>query len=123
MDRYFVQWAGISAINRAETEVEKMKATYNERRRFIISRLKELGFGITVDPQGAFYVLANAKAFSENSYEFAFDILEGANVGVTPGVDFGKNAEGYIRFCYANSLENIKEAMDRLERFLGDYRK
>lgn len=119
----FVQWAGICAINRAETEVEKMRATYNERRRFIISRLKELGFGITVDPQGAFYVLANAKAFSKNSYEFAFDILEGAKVGVTPGVDFGKNAEGYIRFCYANSIDNIKEAMDRLEKFLADYRK
>ena len=119
----FVQWAGITAINRAEGEVERMNATYNERRRFIVSRLKELGFGITVDPQGAFYVLANARKFSKNSFEFAFEILEGAKVGVTPGVDFGKNAEGYIRFCYANSLENIKEAMDRLEKFLGDYRR
>ena len=52
---------------------------------------------------------------------FAFAILEGAGVGVTPGIDFGKNAEGYIRFCYANSMENIREAMDRIESFLKKY--
>ena len=49
----------------------------------------------------------------------AFDILEKAHVGVTPGIDFGPNAEGYLRFSYANSLENIAEGMDRLERYLG----
>ena len=118
----FVQWAGIAALTLAESEVARMRETYNERRRYMIDALKTLGFGITVDPQGAFYVLANAKAFTESSYEFAFEILERAGVGVTPGIDFGANAEGYIRFCYANSLENIKTAMGRIGAFLRTYR-
>jgi aspartate/methionine/tyrosine aminotransferase len=118
----FVQWAGIAALTQAGKEVDRMRAVYNERRHYIIDALKALGFGITVDPQGAFYVLANAGKFTRSSYDFAFEILESAGVGVTPGIDFGKNAEGYIRFCYANSLENIKTAMGRIEAFLGDYR-
>jgi aspartate/methionine/tyrosine aminotransferase len=95
-----------------------MVSTYDERRRYMIQRLKKMGFGITVEPTGAFYVLANAKRFSSDSYRLAFDILHNAKVGVTPGVDFGPNAEGYIRFTYANSLKNITEGMDRLERYL-----
>jgi len=117
----FVQWAGVAALTRAEDDVKRMRDIYDERRRYIVPRLRELGFGITADPQGAFYVLANAKRFSSDSYRFAFEILEGAHVGVTPGIDFGKNAEGYIRFCYANSLENITLAMDRLQKFLETY--
>ena len=116
------QWAGVEALNSTEAaeEVARMVSTYDERRRYMIQRLKKLGFGITVEPTGAFYVLANAKRFSNDSYRFAFDILHNAKVGVTPGVDFGPNAEGYIRFTYANSLENIAEGMDRLERYLGE---
>jgi aspartate/methionine/tyrosine aminotransferase len=77
-----------------------------------------MGFGITVEPAGAFYVLANAKHLSSNSYDLAFEILEHCGVGVSPGIDFGQNAEGYLRFSYANSLENIQEGLSRLERFL-----
>jgi aspartate/methionine/tyrosine aminotransferase len=113
-----VQWAGIAALEETSEDVAKMKATYNKRRRFMIRRLKEIGFGITVEPTGAFYILANAKRFSEDSYRLAFDILEHAHVGVTPGIDFGANAEGYLRFCYANTLENISEGLDRVERYL-----
>jgi aspartate/methionine/tyrosine aminotransferase len=114
------QWAGVEALRSAEAaaEVTRMVNVYDERRRYIIQRLKKMGFGITVEPTGAFYVLANAKRFDNDSYRFAFDILHNAKVGVTPGIDFGENAEGYIRFTYANSLENIEEGMDRLERYL-----
>jgi aspartate/methionine/tyrosine aminotransferase len=114
------QWAGVEALRSKEAaeEVARMVSTYDERRRYMIQRLKKMGFGITVEPTGAFYVLANAKRFSSDSYRFAFDILHNAKVGVTPGVDFGPNAEGYIRLTYANSLENIAEGMDRLERYL-----
>jgi len=114
------QWAGVEARGSKEAaeEVARMVSTYDERRRYMIQRLKKMGFGITVEPTGAFYVLANAKRFSSDSYRFAFDILHNAKVGVTPGVDFGQNAEGYIRLTYANSLENIAEGMDRLERYL-----
>ena len=112
------QWAGLTALREAQPDVEQMKATYDQRRHYIIERLRELGFGITVDPVGAFYVLARAKHLSNNSYELAFEILEKAGVGVTPGIDFGTNAEGYLRFSYANSLDNIAEALDRLGEFL-----
>jgi aspartate/methionine/tyrosine aminotransferase len=112
------QWAGLTALKEAKPDVEQMKATYDQRRHYIIKRLRELGFGITVDPVGAFYVLARAKHLSNNSYELAFEILEKAGVGVTPGIDFGSNAEGYLRFSYANSLDNITEALDRLAEFL-----
>ena len=84
----------------------------------MIRRLKEMGLGITVEPTGAFYVFANASHISNDSYTLAFDILEKALVGVTPGIDFGQNGEGYLRFSYANSMENIAEGMDRLENFL-----
>jgi aspartate/methionine/tyrosine aminotransferase len=84
----------------------------------MIGRLRELGLGITVEPTGAFYVFANARHLSNDSYALAFDILEKAHVGVTPGIDFGQNAEGYLRFSYANSLENVQEGLDRLEHYL-----
>jgi len=115
----FVQAAGIEALCGAEPEVIRMRAIYDERRRFIIPALRRLGFGIATEPTGAFYVLANAKRFTSDSYAFAFEVLERARVGVTPGVDFGANGEGYVRFSYANSLENIAEALRRLEAFLS----
>ncbi|MEW5706231.1 MAG: pyridoxal phosphate-dependent aminotransferase [Actinomycetota bacterium] len=114
----FVQWAGIAALKETGEHIAKMVATYNERRKFLIPRLKGIGFGITVEPTGAFYIFANAKNFGGNSYKLAIDILENALVALTPGIDFGSNAEGYLRFSYANSLENIAEACDRLEKYL-----
>ena len=113
-----VQHAGIAALTEAGADVARMKTIYNERRKYMIGRLKSMGFGITVEPTGAFYVFANAKHLSTDSYKLAFDILDKAHVGVTPGIDFGKNGEGYLRFSYANSLEKITEGMDRLERYL-----
>jgi aspartate/methionine/tyrosine aminotransferase len=113
-----VQRAGIAALKEAGEDTARMKAVYNERRKYMIQRLKGMGLGITVEPTGAFYVFANAKHISGDSYKLAFDILEKARVGVTPGIDFGKNAEGYLRFSYASSMENIVEGMDRLERYL-----
>ena len=118
----FAQWGAVAGLKETEKDVEKMRETYDRRRRFLIPRLKALGFGITVEPTGAFYILANANKFSRDSYRFAFDILKEARVAVAPGIDFGTNAEGYLRFCYANSLENIEEGMNRLERYLERYR-
>jgi len=114
----FVQLAAITALQEAVGEVRHMRETYNQRRKFMIRRLRELGFGIMVEPTGAFYILANAKRFSGDSYHFAFDILEEAKVGVAPGIDFGTNAEGFLRFSYARSMEHIAEGVDRLEAYL-----
>ncbi|MGQ9645073.1 MAG: pyridoxal phosphate-dependent aminotransferase [Thermodesulfobacteriota bacterium] len=118
----FSQWGALAGLKQAGRDIERMRQTYDRRRRFLLPRLKELGFGITVEPTGAFYVLANAKKFSQDSYSLAFDILVKAKVGVAPGIDFGSNAEGYLRFCYANSMENIEEGMNRLQRYLDEYR-
>jgi len=118
----FVQWAGVAALAEAGPDVLRMRSIYNERRKFMIHRLREMGLGICVEPTGAFYVLGNIRAFSHDSYQTAFDILQRAHVGVAPGVDFGKNAEGYLRFSYANSLENIREGMNRIEQYLGERR-
>jgi aspartate/methionine/tyrosine aminotransferase len=112
------QRAGIAALQETGQDVSEMKRIYNQRRQVMIRRLKEIGFGITIEPTGAFYVFANARHISGDSYKLAFDILEKAHVGVTPGIDFGKNGEGYLRFSYANSMENIGEGLDRIEKYL-----
>jgi len=115
-----VQIAAITALEEAGEDVVRMKNTYNERRQYMVKRLREMGFGITVEPTGAFYVFANAKHMLSDSYKLAFDILEKAHVGVTPGIDFGDNGEGYLRFSYANSMENIVEGLDRIEHYLNN---
>ncbi len=119
------QWAGLAALTETAADVARMKAIYDERRRFMIRRLKEIGFGITVEPTGAFYVLARASAINPeraaDSLALAFDVLDKAHVGVTPGIDFGEGAQGYLRFSYANSIENIAEGMDRLERYVDEH--
>ena len=114
-----IQVGGIAALEQAGVNVKRMKDIYNERRQYMIMRLKELGFGITIEPTGAFYVFANAKHLSTDSYKLAFDILERAHVGVAPGIDFGDNGEGYLRFSYANSMDNIAEGLDRIEKYLS----
>ena len=115
-----VQKAGIAALKYCSDDVAQMKEIYNERRQFMVRRLKEMGFGITVEPTGAFYIFANAKHISNDSYSLAFEILEKAHVGVAPGIDFGENGEGYLRLSYASSIEKIAEGMDRLERYLSN---
>jgi aspartate/methionine/tyrosine aminotransferase len=115
----FVQRAGIAALTQAGAEVERMRRTYDQRRRVLVDGLKKLGFAIPVEPTGAFYVFVNARHLSNDSYQLAFDILEKAHVGVTPGVDFGSGGEGFLRFSYASSLDNIAVALERLEKYLA----
>ncbi|UFS72835.1 pyridoxal phosphate-dependent aminotransferase [Geomonas sp. RF6] len=112
------QIGGIAALKEAQADVVRMRGIYDSRRRFMIDRLREIGFGIPVEPTGAFYVFANARHISEDSYKLAFEILKKVHVGVTPGIDFGKGGEGYLRFSYANSMENIAEGLNRLEAML-----
>jgi aspartate/methionine/tyrosine aminotransferase len=115
----FVQWAGIAALKDAHDEVEEMKEIYNRRREFMLNRLKEMELQVAVEPTGAFYILANARRYAIDSYKLAFAILEKARVGVTPGIDFGSQAEGFLRFSYTNSLENIEEGLERLQQYLA----
>lgn len=112
------QVAGLAAMTQCKKEENLMRETYNKRRIFMIKRLREIGFKIDVEPQGAFYIFADARSFTNDSYKFAFEVLENAHVGITPGVDFGTNGEGFIRFSYANSMKNLTEGLNRLEKYL-----
>jgi aspartate/methionine/tyrosine aminotransferase len=118
----FVQRAGIAALTQAGDEIEAMRAAYDTRRRFLLAGLAKLGFKIPVPPTGAFYVFVNARHLSTDSYALAFDILEKVKVGVAPGIDFGSGGEGFLRFSYANSLENLQEGLSRLESYLAQRR-
>ena len=112
------QKAGIAALRDTSDYEKTMFDTYNERRLYLVDRLQKMGFTLPTIPQGAFYVFVDASKYTNDSLKFAFDVLEKAHVGITPGVDFGTGGEGFVRFSYANSLENIKEGMNRLENYL-----
>jgi aspartate/methionine/tyrosine aminotransferase len=87
-----------------------------------VAGLRSIGFGVGPEPTGAFYVLANARHLSTDSVSLAQELLEMSHVAVTPGAAFGANAEGYLRFSYASSLERIQEGLARLRRFLATRR-
>jgi len=112
------QWAGVAALTEDHPEIPQMVATYDQRRKFMVKGLRELGLGVAVEPTGAFYVLADARSLRCGSLDLAFDILAKAHVAVAPGIDFGSNAEGFLRFSYANSIENISAGMERLKEYL-----
>jgi (5-formylfuran-3-yl)methyl phosphate transaminase len=114
----FVQRAGITALREAGPDVEKMKQVYAERRLFILDGLRSLGLEIPRPPTGAFYMLVNFRSYTSDSLSFAFDLLRNAKVAATPGIDFGSNAEGYLRFSYATSKERIGEGIKRLGAYL-----
>ena len=116
----FVQVAGIEALIRANHEIEKMRKVYDRRRTYMIERIRSMGLKVHLEPTGAFYLLADARHFCHDSLAEAFAILESVHVGVTPGIDFGSGAEGFLRFSYANSMENIREGLDRVESYLKE---
>jgi (5-formylfuran-3-yl)methyl phosphate transaminase len=116
---HFVQRAGIAALKEGRDDVEIMRSAYDRRRRHIVERLRTLGLGVRRMPQGAFYVLADARSLHPDSLALAMEILEATGVAVTPGIDFGEGAQGYLRFSYANSTENIDKALDRLREYLS----
>jgi len=115
----FVQWAGVAALREAGMESGRFRAIFDERRRAMIAGLRAIGLGVGFEPTGAFYVLANARHLSRDSVSLAYELLESCHVAVTPGAAFGANAEGYLRFSYAASLERIGEGLARLARFLA----
>jgi len=113
----FVQLAGVAALKECDSYVEEMRSEYDQRRRQLIPRLEEIGLKVHTHPVGAFYVLADARHISNDSLALAKEILEATGVALTPGIDFGEGAEGFLRFSYANSMENLNTAVDRLAVF------
>lgn len=114
----FVQWAGLAALRKAAPDVRAMKATYNERRQYLLPRLEAIGFRIPVKPVAAFYMWADCSAFDADSHRFVMRLLDENGVALTPGTDFGAAGEGFVRFSYATDIENIKEGCRRLENYL-----
>lgn len=115
----FVQHAGIAALRHGEATVRAARERFRARRERIVRGLRELGLGVPTPPEGAFYVLADARAYGGDSRALAMRLLEEAGVAVTPGVDFGKVAEGWLRFSYAQPEPLLDEALERLGRALG----
>ena len=111
------QILAVRALKIGNKHTEKMVNEYNKRRRFIYKRLNEIGLK-TIKPGGAFYTFSNIKDYDENSFHFAFDLLNKAKVAVVPGKEFGNYGEGYIRCSYATDIKVIEKAMDRIERYL-----
>lgn len=114
----FVQRGGIAALQQCTEDVTAMRNAYDKRRKELVTRLRELGFGVHFEPKGAFYVLADARHIDTNSQRLSLDILEKTGVAVTPGIDFGEGAEGFLRFSYTRPFNEIVTALERIERYL-----
>lgn len=114
------QYAALAAFKPETIEVlESHKNEFKKRRDFLLPKLKELGFKINIAPQGAFYIYANCEAFTKDSYQFAYDLLENVGVAVTPGKDFGdNNASGFVRFAYTTSIARLEVGVKRLRAYL-----
>jgi aspartate/methionine/tyrosine aminotransferase len=115
---HFVQHAGIAALKGGAPAAEDLRRACARRRGRLVDGLRDLGFGVPRLPEGAFYVLADARRFGSDSRKLASELLERAHVGTTPGIDFGAAAEGMLRFCYAVSEEALDEALARLAEVL-----
>ena len=115
------QYAAIEALKNGDKDVEEMKQAYNQRRRFLIDSFRKMNLDC-FEPYGAFYVFPCIKEFGMTSEEFATKFLYEEKVAVVPGTAFGDCGEGFLRISYAYSLENLKIAIERLERFITKLR-
>lgn len=116
---HFVQVAGTAALTLGQGDVARMRDVYDERRRFLVPALRDMGLGIPVEPRGAFYVFADASGWGRDSLGLSHRILEEAGVAAAPGVDFGPGGEGFLRFSYAASIERLREGVSRLSDWAG----
>lgn len=115
------QYAAVEALKNGDADVEEMKLSYNQRRRFLLNAFEEMGLEC-FEPFGAFYVFPCIKEFGMTSDEFANAFLEAEKVAAVPGTAFGDSGEGFLRISYAYSLDTLREAMTRLSRFIGKLR-
>lgn len=115
------QYAAVLALRDGDLDVAKMRESYNQRRRYLINRFNEIGMDC-FEAEGAFYVFPSIKRFGLSSEEFATRLLMEEKVAIVPGTAFGDCGEGFMRISYAYSLERLKEALDRIERFVSRLR-
>ena len=115
------QYAGVEAMNHGEADAEMMRESYDQRRHYLLGRFKEMGLKC-FEPLGAFYMFPCIKEFGMTSEEFANALLKAEEVAIVPGTAFGDCGEGFLRVSYAYSIEELREALDRIERFITKLR-
>ncbi len=111
------QYAGVEALKNGDDDIIMMRDAYNERRRFVLKRLEEMGIPC-FEPKGAFYVFPDIRGFGLSSEEFCLRLLKEEKVVVVPGNAFGESGEGFVRISYAYSIEDLKNALARVENFI-----
>ena len=111
------QYAAVAAVRDGDGDVERMRESYDQRRRFVLHAFEEMGL-TCFEPNGAFYAFPSIKRFGMTSEEFASRFLREEKVAVVPGTAFGACGEGFLRVSYAYSLKSLKEALGRMERFV-----
>lgn len=115
------QYAAVEAMKNGDADVVQMRDQYNERRRYLLHRLKNMGLKC-FEPFGAFYIFPSIKEFGMTSDEFATELLNSKKVAVVPGTAFGKSGEGFVRISYAYSIDDLKTALGRIEEFVNELR-
>ena len=115
------QYAAVEGLKNCGDEVEEMRKSYDQRRRFLMHEFERMGLDC-FESFGAFYVFPSIQKFNMTSEEFATRLLNEEKVAVVPGTAFGECGEGFLRISYAYSLEDLKEALDRLESFIQKLR-
>ena len=111
------QYAAVDAMRNSDEDVQHMRESYDQRRRYLLHAFEEMGLQC-FEPQGAFYAFPSIKRFGMTSDEFANRLLQEEKVAVVPGTAFGDSGEGYLRISYAYSLKSLKEALGRIRRFV-----
>jgi aminotransferase len=111
------QYAAVAALRDGDEDVASMRETYNQRRRYVVRRLRDMGLEC-FEPYGAFYVFPSIQKLGMTSDEFAETLLREEKVAVVPGTAFGDCGEGFLRISYAYSLDALKVALDRIENFV-----
>jgi aspartate/methionine/tyrosine aminotransferase len=115
----FTQYAGVEALGGPQEQVDAVVAAYQRRRDRLVAGLNGMSGVSCQTPQGAFYAFPNISSFGESSSRIADYVLEEAGVAVLPGTAFGRGGEGYLRLCFANSMERIEVALDRMGEALS----
>ena len=114
------QYAGIEALRNGDADIEKMKKEYDKRRKYLLKEFDRLGLRC-FEPKGAFYIFPHIGKYGMTSEEFATDLLSKEHVVVVPGTAFGESCEGFVRISYAYSLDTLKEAIKRIERYISHF--
>lgn len=111
------QYAGLEALRNGDGDIERMRKEYDKRRKYLLKEFSRLGLPC-FEPKGAFYIFPDIRKYGMSSEEFATELLNKEHVVVVPGTAFGDSGEGFVRISYAYSLDALKEAVKRIERFI-----